>query len=63
MKLRISEAVEGTIEYYIEEYLPGLNNKELIHELELITLQNNGQFGKYNDMISAIKQELLSRMK
>jgi len=63
MKLRISEAVEGTIEYYVEEYLPTLNNKELIHELELITLQNNGQFGRYNDMISAIKQELLSRMK
>lgn len=63
MKLRISEAVEGTIEYYVEEYLPALNNEKLIHELELITLQNNGQFGKYNDMVSAIKQELLSRMK
>lgn len=63
MKLRIFEAVEGTIEYYVEEYLPALSNKELIHELELITLQNNGQFGKYNDMISAIKQELLSRMR
>lgn len=38
MKLRISEAVEGTIEYYVEEYLPALGNTELIHELELITL-------------------------
>lgn len=62
MKLRIFEAAEG-IECYIEEYLPALGNKELIHKLELITLQNDGQFGKYNDMISAIKQELLSRMK
>jgi hypothetical protein len=63
MKLRIFEAAEGTIEYYVEEYLPALSNKDLIHELELITLQNNGQRGEYNDMISAIKQELLSRMK
>ena len=62
MKLKLMEAEPGTIEYYKDEYLPNMNNKELVKHLETITLQNHGSYGKYDDMISAIEEELLSRM-
>ena len=64
MKLKITEGKEpGTIEYYREEYLPAMDNKELVKHLETITLQNSGTRGEYSDMISAIEQEILSRMR
>lgn len=63
MKLRINEAEKGSPEYYVNEYLPALNNKELVDEFSHALLQNVGQWGKYDSMISDIKNEILSRMK
>lgn len=63
MKLRITEAEKGSSEYYVNEYLPSLDNKKLVNEFAHVLLQNVGQRGKYDAMISEVENEILSRMK
>jgi hypothetical protein len=62
MKLRINESDVENKEYYVNEYLPTLNKEKLISEFEHALLQNVGQRGKYDTMISEIRNEILSRM-
>lgn len=63
MVRRLNESDKDATE--IKEYkrsLKGLDNKKLLDHLQTIILQNNGTRGKYMDMITAIKEEILSRM-
>ena len=64
-KLHIKENEERSYEDQMEYYkgtLRDMNNKELVKHLEQIVIQNYGRYGEYNDMISAIEEELLNRM-
>lgn len=63
MVRRLNESDKDTTE--MKEYkrsLKDLDNKKLLDHLQMIILQNNGTRGKYMDMITAIKEEILSRM-
>lgn len=63
MVRRLNESDKDTTE--MKEYkrsLKDLDNKKLLDHLQMTILQNNGTRGKYMDMITAIKEEILSRM-
>lgn len=63
MVRRLNESDKDTTE--IKEYkrtLKDLDNKKLLDHFQMIILQNNGTRGKYMDMVTAIKEEILSRM-